>query len=110
MASLQRLDQIAKPDDFDDQKSPASIALSETDSADFGAFLEYMLSQIKRIVHGDNAGNWHDDPVTVFGTDASLRSLLARVPDTANLDLLLITSDGGLIYDNSGNIAVKELP
>ena len=60
--NLQRLDQIARPDDFDDQKTAAEIASSETSSEDFAQFQEYVLSQIKRIIHGDQTGKWYDDP------------------------------------------------
>ena len=77
--SRQRLDAIAKPDSFDDQKTAADIANSEAASEDLGQFKEAMLSQIKRIIHGDDAGNWHDDIATVFGQDASLKSLLSGV-------------------------------
>lgn len=60
--NLQRLDQIAKPDAFDDQKTAAAIATSETSSADYSEFQEYLLSQIKRILYGNKTGNWYDDP------------------------------------------------
>lgn len=59
--NLQRLDQIAKPDDFDDQKTAAEISTAEVSSTDYAEFQEFVLSQIKRIIHGDHAGNWHDD-------------------------------------------------
>jgi len=60
--NLQRLDQIARPDDFDDQKTAAEIAASESTSADYAQFQEYVLSQIKRILYGDQTGKWYDDP------------------------------------------------
>ncbi len=75
-SSLQRLDQLAKPDSFDDQLAAAQVAAIESSATDFGEFIEGILSQLKRIIHGDETGNWHDDPVTVFGSDASLLALL----------------------------------
>jgi len=73
--SLVRLDQLYKPDSFDDQKSAAAIAGGEASSVDYADFQEFVLSQVKRIIHGDAAGNWHDDIATVFGGDASLKAL-----------------------------------
>lgn len=65
--SLQRLKQIAKPDSFDDTKTPTEIVDSETASEHYGEFLEAVLSQIKRIIHGNLPGNWHDDPALLIG-------------------------------------------
>lgn len=73
--SLQRLDQIAKPSEFDDQKTATEIANSETNSSDFLDFNSNLLSQIKRIIHGSDSGNWFDDPETVFGGSSTLKSL-----------------------------------
>lgn len=72
--SLQRLRQIAKPDSFDDQRDSVDIANSEINSEDLGQFVEAFLSQIKRLIHGNESGNWFDDPASVFGGDASLFS------------------------------------
>lgn len=74
--SLQRLRQLSKPDSFDDSKTATEISNSETNSEDFEQFLETLLSQIKRIIHGDQTGDWHGDPTTVFGNDSSLYALL----------------------------------
>jgi len=74
--SLQRLDSLAKPDSFDDQKTAAQVAASEGASADYAQFQEALLSQLKRIIHGDQAGNWYDDPASIHGADASLYGLL----------------------------------
>lgn len=71
-----RLPESRKSDNFDDQKSASEIANSEVTTTDLQQFQNHFLSQIKRIIHGDRAGNWHDDPVTVFGEDASLYALL----------------------------------
>jgi hypothetical protein len=63
--SLQRLDQLHKPDTFDDTRSAASVAGSEAGDVDFADHINAVLSQIKRTFYGDNAGNWHDDPATI---------------------------------------------
>lgn len=73
--SLVRLDQLYKPDTFDDQKNAAAIAGGEASSVDYADFQEFVLSQIKRIIWGNAAGNWHDDIATVHGGDASLKAL-----------------------------------
>jgi len=73
--SLQRLKQIAKPDEFDDQKTASEIANIESTSTDFKDFNHALLSQLKRIIHGNGIGNWHDDPASIHGGDASLFAL-----------------------------------
>ncbi|UCG53371.1 MAG: hypothetical protein JSW58_07410, partial [Candidatus Latescibacterota bacterium] len=73
-----RLGETRKSDDFDDQKSAAGIAGSEGSSADLAEFQNFLLSQVKRIIHGDASGNWHDDFITAFGGDASLKGLFAN--------------------------------
>lgn len=73
---LARLAESRRSDSFDDQKSAAAIASAESTCENHQQFLEYLISQVKRIIHGDEVGNWHDDPVTVFGEDASLYALL----------------------------------
>lgn len=77
--SLQRLKQISKPDSFDDTKTATEIANSETNSEDLEQLFEAFFSQVKRIISGDETGNWHDDPVSVFGDNASLYALLQSV-------------------------------
>jgi len=59
--SLQRVDQIHKPDNFDDSLNAASVAGIEGSAVDYADFVTGILSQIKRIIHGSAAGNWHDD-------------------------------------------------
>ena len=76
MAQLIRQDQLHIPDDPDDQLPGSEVSTIEADAADQEEFWNGLLSQLKRIIHGDEAGNWHDNPVTIFGSDASLRSLL----------------------------------
>lgn len=80
--SLVRVDQIHKPDSFDDSLSASAIANSESNDVDYADHNNARLSQIKRIIHGGVAGNWHDD-VTTLGSgadpDASLLALVNRL-------------------------------
>ena len=76
-AALQLLRQVAPAKSPDDQLTAAQIAAIESSAVNFKDFLEGILSQIKRILHGGDAGDWHDDVVTEFGANASLKSLLA---------------------------------
>lgn len=73
--SLQRLDQVAKPDSFGDQKSASEISSSEASSSDYADFQEAILSQIKRIIHGNRLGRWHSDVTNNMGHDISLATL-----------------------------------
>lgn len=86
--SLQRLDQIYKPDTFDDTLSAATLAGLEASAVDMADFQEGYLSQIKRILHGDDAGNWHDNVVSAFARTASLKSLASKTPLDEKLTLM----------------------
>lgn len=77
--SLQRLDQIAKPDNFDDQKSAAAIATSEATSTDYSEFQEFIISQIKRLIHGNKLGRWYSNPANWMGEDISLVGLFEKI-------------------------------
>ena len=76
--SLIRLEQVRKTDDPDDTLGAATIAGVEATAVDHLDFLKGVLSQFKRIIHGADTGNWHDDIGTVFTTDTSLKALHAR--------------------------------
>lgn len=78
--SLQRLDQLHKPDTFDDLLSAATLATLESTAVDFADFQEGYLSQLKRIIYGDDAGNWYDDIATAFSRVASLKELASKTP------------------------------
>jgi hypothetical protein len=95
--TLLRIDQLHKPDSFDDTLGASTIASIESNAVDHADFWEGVLSQVKRIIHGNDSGNWHDDMVTVFGTgkEADLKHLANR-PDPALLLYLVLrlqTSD-----------------
>ena len=104
-----RLSESRKSDSFDDQKSASGIATSESSVDDHQQFLEYLLSQVKRIIHGNDSGNWHDDPVSVFGSDASLKALLSGSGTSGfDEDLILIDEDFTVVVDENYNVMVSE--
>lgn len=75
MASLMRLDQLRKTDNPDDTLAAASISSIESNAVDHYDFLTGVLSQLKRVLHGSDSGNWHDD---VESVGDSLKDLAAR--------------------------------
>jgi len=85
--SLQRIDSLYKPDTFDDTLSAATLATLEATAVDMADFQEGYLSQIKRIIHGNDSGNWHDDIATVFSRVASLKQLASKTPLDEKLTL-----------------------
>jgi len=100
MAGLKRFRQIAKPDSFDDTLDGTAVSDVESSSTNLSDFFEGLLSQLKRIIHGDDSGNWHDDPVSVFGSDVSLKALLTGEQTVADVDLYVRAADGD--DDNPG--------
>jgi len=75
---LVRNGELRKPDDFTDTLNAASIAAVEGSSVDMTDFWQGILSQIKRVIYADAGGNWHDNPGSLGGKDASLAVLVAR--------------------------------
>jgi len=67
--------QLSLPDTFNDQLSGEDIEDIESTADHMGHFLWAVMSQFKRIIHGDDVGNWTDNPVEIFGGDASLKAL-----------------------------------
>ena len=61
MPTYPRYGSIRVADNIDDQKSASAIANALTTSVTQEDLHEFVLSQIKRIIHGDNAGSWKDD-------------------------------------------------
>lgn len=72
---LTRLEALRKSNNPDDTLSAGSIAGIEAAAVDHQDFLTGVLSQIKRIIHGSDAGNWHDD---VESAGDSIKDLAAR--------------------------------
>jgi hypothetical protein len=75
---LVRNGELRKPDDFTDNLSSAQVAGVEASAVDMTDFWKGVLSQIKRLIYADNAGNWHDNPGDLSGKDGSLATLVAR--------------------------------
>lgn len=97
--SLIRIDQLHKPDQFDDTLNAAAVAGIEASAVDFADISDGLISQIKRIIHGSDAGNWHDDPENVFTNDATLKDLSDRA-----------TLEGKLILTNRLNLNDISVP
>ena len=72
---LTRLEALRKSDNPDDTLNAASVSGIEGSAVDHQDFLTGVLSQIKRIIHGSAAGNWHDD---IEGSADSLVDLYNR--------------------------------
>lgn len=87
--TLIRIDQLRKPDDFTDTLSASAVAAIESTAVDHADFWTGILSQVKRVIHGDSAGNWHDNPEAVFGGDATLQGLYNRATLEGKLALVL---------------------
>jgi hypothetical protein len=97
--SLLRLDQVHKPDTFTDTLDGTQVAGIESSAVDYADFQHGILSQIKRFLHGSDAGNWHDNPESVFTTSATLKVLHARA-----------TLEGKLILTNRLNLNDVAVP
>jgi hypothetical protein len=117
--SLVRLEQIRKTDDPDDTLTGTQVEGVESSAVDHLDFLKGVLSQFKRIIHGDDSGNWFDDIADVFTTPASLKALHARatlegknvLANRANLtDITVTTSQNWMELTGSNkpdkNIAI----
>lgn len=76
--TLLRLDQIRKPDEPDDTLTGTQVEGIESSAVDKADFMKGVLSQFKRIIHGDDSGNWFDDIADVFTTPTSLKALHSR--------------------------------
>lgn len=104
--SLQRLDSLYKPDTFDDTLNAATLAGLEASAVDFADFQEGYLSQLKRIIHGNDAGNWHDDIATAFSRVASLKQLASKTPLDEKLTIMwrLNTTDLSAVPTNAQHV------
>jgi hypothetical protein len=58
---LVRYKEVRRADLRNDQKTAATILNADAASVTQEQFQEFVLSQIKRIIHGDHAGTWKDD-------------------------------------------------
>lgn len=109
MAQLIDLDAIDKPLEFDDELSDAQIANIENDSADLKDYVNGILSILRRIIHGDDPGDYKDSPVTSFAKDASLKALVGYsseldadsilVEEISELDTEVLIEDGMIMVN-----------
>jgi len=94
--------QVANSDLYEDEAG-TGIALQEN-AQNLRDDLNAVRSQEKRIIHGDEEGNWYDDPVTILGVDISLRALLYSGVGF-NEDKILVNTDGtAVVNQTSGNV------
>lgn len=56
-----RLYQVRRGDSLDDQRSPVEIQSAPSAASDQEQFQDALLSQVKRILWGDNPGHWYDN-------------------------------------------------
>lgn len=59
--TLIRSDQLRTLDSWDDSKTSSEIAALEASAVDMADVWEGVLSQVKQLIYGDNAGNWYDE-------------------------------------------------
>jgi hypothetical protein len=86
-----RYKKVWKAGVFDDQKTAAQIVSSETVSVTQEDFQSYVLSQIKRIIHGNAVGRWFDDPTVV---PSNIKVLIDLVYGSRyNVELLGVKND-----------------
>jgi len=103
MTTRQRLIQIHPLDDFDDTLDAAAIVDSEN-AESLETVSHALLSQIKRIIHGDDEGNWHDNIATVFASPASLKNLLSIASNHFDADTIVV--DEATVVISDGNVVV----
>lgn len=72
MVSRVRLDQLHKPDTFNDALTAGDVAGLEAAALDFADFQEGYLTQFNRII---GSGNWHDEIEGTTGDPRSLQTL-----------------------------------
>lgn len=71
-----KLSAVKKAETFDDQKTAVEIAEAEATATTQESFQHFILSQLKRLIHGNDPGRWFDDPVTGSAPLAVLSALV----------------------------------
>lgn len=97
-----RQNQIALLDSFGDQLTAAEVQAIESAASNLEEYFDAILSQLKRIMHGDAAGDYKDDPATVFGQDASLKGLLTRAD--FDEDKIVVARNSEVVVSRSGYV------
>ena len=83
-------------DNLDDQKTPTEIENSEIVSVTQEDLQEYILSQIRQIL---GTPRWKN----------AIPLSLADIAAGATVHRLILTTDGGVVYDDDGEITLKLL-
>lgn len=108
---LIRHKQMAIPDDFDDTLDASEITNIVSTAENNDEFNNALLSQFKRFLHGNDSGNWNDDPVTEFGGDASLKALfLGAGSGWVRITNVDVQSEGTVtnkVYQDTGNTILQ---
>lgn len=86
-----RYKEVRRADALDDQKSALQILAAELQAKTQEQLQEYVLSQVKRIIHGNNAGYWRDDFVT-----SGIKSLQDLTDDIASITTTLANRKVGI--------------
>lgn len=102
---LQRLEQIRKPDGFDDTKDQTFMDGVETGAADFEELVQALFTQFKRVLYGSNPGNWFDEPVNNLSELVELnidgKTITLDGDDKiAAFRRSILTTWGGLVYED----------
>lgn len=91
-----RYQKVWKAGVFDDQKTAAQITTSEATSVSQEDFQSYVLSQIKRIIHGNAVGRWFDDPTLVPSNIQILLNLV--LGQRFGIELLGVKNDFNRVF------------
>jgi len=101
--------------DYNDDLSGSEVDNIESSAIDYSEVVSAILSQIKRIIHGNDAGNWTDDITNIFTDDASLKALLSGTGTGGGSGFIYITdvdvqSSGTItskVYQDTGNTILQ---
>ena len=72
-----------QPDSYWDSLTTEEISSIRPSTSDFRTLLRGVLSQLKRLQHGDDAGSWKDDITAARGSAVVYRDLSAQVDGVA---------------------------
>jgi hypothetical protein len=94
--------QIGRSDVYQDDLNPG--APLQNDAKNLRDDLNAKRTQLRRIIHGSNAGHWYDDPATVYGADISLQALFYGGRGGFNEDQILVQRDATICVSACGNV------